>query len=296
MSDVPNLVVGIVAKPQPGGNLPPLDMLLRHLDGRGLKSVLDPEAARLARRPDAQVAQRCDLPHLVDLVVVLGGDGTLLSVARHLGGHPVPILGVNLGSLGFLTEVSTGEMLPTLDLCLAGRASVQDRMTLDATLRRDGATLAAYSCLNDVVLNKSAMARIIEVRVEVGGDWLTDMRADGLIVATPTGSTAYNLSAGGPILAPGVDGIILVPICPHTLTMRPIVLDGSHPVDITLLRGSEEVFLTADGQTGSPVKAGDCVRVVRSPKGVPLVTSPHRSYFALIREKLGWGLRYPERG
>ncbi len=296
MSDVPNLVVGIVAKPQPGGNLPPLDMLLRHLDGRGLKSVLDPEAARLARRPDAQVAQRCDLPHLVDLVVVLGGDGTLLSVARHLGGRPVPILGVNLGSLGFLTEVSTGEMLPTLDLCLAGRASVQDRMTLDATLRRDGATLAAYSCLNDVVLNKSAMARIIEVRVEVGGDWLTDMRADGLIVATPTGSTAYNLSAGGPILAPGVDGIILVPICPHTLTMRPIVLDGSHPVDITLLRGSEEVFLTADGQTGSPVKAGDCVRVVRSPKGVPLVTSPHRSYFALIREKLGWGLRYPERG
>jgi len=296
VSDSSNLVIGIVAKPQPGGNLPALEGLLRHLDERGLKPILDPEAARLARRPDAQVAQRCDLPPLVDLVVVLGGDGTLLSVARHLGGRPIPILGVNLGSLGFLTEVSTDEMLPTLDLCLQGRASVQSRMALDATLRRDGATLATYSCLNDVVLNKSAMARIIEVRVEVGGDWLTDMRADGLIVATPTGSTAYNLSAGGPILAPGVDGIILVPICPHTLTMRPIVLDGSHPVDITLLRGSEEVFLTADGQTGSPVKVGDCVRVMRAPKGVPLVTSPHRSYFALIREKLGWGLRYPEKG
>lgn len=293
MSDPPVRVIGIVAKPQPGGRLLALDELLRHLDERGLRSILDPEAARLAGRPAAQVAERCDLPSLVDLVVVLGGDGTLLSVARHLGGRHVPILGINLGSLGFLTEVSTDEMLLTLDLCLEGRASVQSRMTLDATLHRDGETLATYSCLNDVVLNKSAMARIIEVRVEVGGDWLTDMRADGLIVATPTGSTAYNLSAGGPILAPGVDGIIVVPICPHTLTMRPIVLDGSRPVDITLLRGSEEVFLTADGQTGSPVKAGDCVRVRRSPDGVPLVTSPHRGYFALIREKLGWGLRYP---
>jgi NAD+ kinase len=119
------------------------------------------------------------------------------------------------------------------------------------------------------------------------------MRADGLILATPTGSTAYNLSAGGPILAPGVDGIVLAPLCPHTLTMRPIVLDGKDSVDITLLRGSEEVFLTADGQTGCPVRIGDCVRVQRSPHEVPLVSSPHRGYFALLREKLGWGLRYP---
>jgi NAD+ kinase len=230
---------------------------------------------------------------LVDLVVVLGGDGTLLSVARHLGGRHVPILGVNLGALGFLTEVSTDEMIQTLDLCIEGRASVQNRMTLDATLHREGSVLATYSCLNDVVVNKSAMARIIEVRIEVGGDWLTDMRADGLILATPTGSTAYNLSAGGPILAPGVDGIVLAPLCPHTLTMRPIVLDGKDSVDITLLRGSEEVFLTADGQTGCPVRIGDCVRVQRSPHEVPLVSSPHRGYFALLREKLGWGLRYP---
>ena len=293
MSNPSGPVIGIVATPQPDGCLPPLDQLLCHLDAKGLRAVFDPEAARLANRPGARVVERSELPPLVDLVVVLGGDGTLLSVARHLGGRHVPILGVNLGALGFLTEVSTDEMIQTLDLCIEGRASVQNRMTLDATLHREGAVLATYSCLNDVVVNKSAMARIIEVRIEVGGEWLTDMRADGLILATPTGSTAYNLSAGGPILAPGVDGIILAPLCPHTLTMRPIVLDGSHPVDITLLRGSEEVFLTADGQTGSPVRTGDCVRVRRSPHGVPLVTSPHRGYFALLREKLGWGLRYP---
>lgn len=293
MSDPSGPTIGVVAKPQPGGRLLALDALLSHLDSKGLRAVFDPEAARLANRPGATVVERSELPPLVDMVVVLGGDGTLLSVARHLGGRHVPVLGVNLGSLGFLTEVSTDEMIQTLDLCIEGRASVQKRMTLDATLHRDGAVLETYSCLNDIVVNKSAMARIIEVRIEVGGDWLTDMRADGLILATPTGSTAYNLSAGGPILAPGVDGIVLAPLCPHTLTMRPIVLDGKDSVDITLLRGSEEVFLTADGQTGCPVRIGDCVRVQRSPHEVPLVTSPHRGYFALLREKLGWGLRYP---
>jgi NAD+ kinase len=293
LSDPSGPTIGVVAKPQPGARLLPLDTLLSHIDSRGLQVVFDPEAARLANRPGATVVERSELPPLVDLVVVLGGDGTLLSVARHLGSRDVPILGVNLGSLGFLTEVSTDEMIQTLDLCIEGRAFIQRRMTLDATLHREGAVLATYSCLNDIVVNKSAMARIIEVRIEVGGDWLTDMRADGLILATPTGSTAYNLSAGGPILAPGVDGIVLAPLCPHTLTMRPIVLDGKDSVDITLLRGSEEVFLTADGQTGCPVRIGDCVRVQRSPHEVPLVSSPHRGYFALLREKLGWGLRYP---
>lgn len=293
MSEPSSSVVGIVAKPQPAGRLPALDELLAHLDARGLRYVLDPESARLAPRPGVRIAERSELPGLVDLVVVLGGDGTLLSVARHLGGRRVPILGVNLGSLGFLTEISKQEMLSALDLFLSGRATLQDRMMLVATLFRGEETVASYPCLNDAVLNKSAMARIIEVRIEVGGNWLTDMRADGLIVATPTGSTAYNLSAGGPILTPGMDALVLAPLCPHTLTMRPIVLDGAQPLDLTLLRGSEEVFLTADGQTGCPVRIGDRVRVQRAEFRVPLVLGPNRSYFALLREKLGWGTRYP---
>jgi NAD+ kinase len=293
MSEKSIPVVGIVAKPQPAGRLPVLDDLLSHLEALSLPFVLDPEASRLALRPGAPVAERADLPGQVGLIVVLGGDGTLLSVARHMGERDVPILGVNLGSLGFLTEVSTSEMIPTLDLCLESKVAVQRRMMLEATLWRDSAEVATFRCLNDVVLNKSALARMIEIRVEVGGQWLTDMRADGLIVATATGSTAYNLSAGGPILTPGLDGILLSPLCPHTLTMRPIVLDGLDPVDMTLLKGSEEVYLTADGQTGSPVRSGDRVRIQRAARGVSLILSPHRSYFALLREKLGWGRRYP---
>jgi NAD+ kinase len=286
-------VVGVVAKPRPSGRLEALDQLLAHLAGKGAEAVLDPEADKLSTLRGYRVVSRSELPALVDLVVVLGGDGTLLSVARHLGDRPIPVMGVNLGSLGFLTEISLPEMVSTLDLCLEGKATVQPRMVLVATLHRDGAVIDSYRCMNDAVINKSALARIIEVRIEVGGEWLTNMRADGLIVATPTGSTAYNLSAGGPILTPGLEGLVLAPLCPHALTMRPIVLDGRQPIDITLLHGSEEVYLTADGQTGTPVKNGDRLRVERSPHLVPLVVSPHRGYFALLREKLGWGTRYP---
>ena len=293
MTSRPATVVGIVAKPRRESSLPALEEVMGWLDARQIPFILDPEAARMARRPDVEMAERPDLPGRVGLVVVLGGDGTLLSVARHLDGRRVPILGVNLGSLGFLTEIATEEMTDVLQLFLEGKATVYERTMLEATLSREGAVLASYRCLNDAVLNKSAIARIIELRVEVGGDWMTDMRADGLIVATATGSTAYNLSAGGPILTPGIDGFVLAPLCPHTLTMRPIVLDGREPVDITLLRGSEEVFFTADGQVGGPMKSGDKVRVQRSPSGVPLIVSPTRSYFSLLREKLGWGARHP---
>ncbi len=293
MTSRPVAVVGIVAKPRRESRLPALEELLSWLDARHIPFILDPEAARMARRPGVEVAERPDLPGRVGLVVVLGGDGTLLSVARHLDGRHVPILGVNLGSLGFLTEIATEEMTDVLQLFLEGKTTVYERTMLEATLSREGAVLASYRCLNDAVLNKSAIARIIEIRVEVGGDWMTDMRADGLIVATATGSTAYNLSAGGPILTPGIDGFVLAPLCPHTLTMRPIVLDGREPIDITLLRGSEEVFFTADGQVGGPMKSGDKVRVQRSSSGVPLIVSPTRSYFSLLREKLGWGARHP---
>lgn len=162
---------------------------------------------------------------------------------------------------------------------------------LQASLVRGGDEVALFHCLNDVVIHKGALARIIEMRVAVGGAWLTDMRADGLIVATPTGSTGYNLSAGGPIVVPTLDCLVISPLAPHTLTMRPILVDGRAPMEISLLRGGERVFLTADGQLGHPLENGDVVRIGRSPHQVPLVVSPGRNYFALLREKLGWGSR-----
>ena len=291
MNAVSSPVVGIVAKPQPSGSLPLLATLLTWLEGRSLSFVLDPEAARLAGQGPWQVRERELIPSSSDLVVVLGGDGTLLSVARHMRAKEVPILGVNLGSLGFLTEVSAEEMLPVLEEYLAGKIAVQRRLMLRATLSRDGSELARFHCLNDVVVNKAALARIIAIRVEIGGVWLTDMRADGVIVSTPTGSTGYNLSAGGPILVPALDGIVISPLCPHTLTMRPLIVDRGAPIDIILLQGAEQVYLTADGQLGHPLSEGDRVRIEPSEHAAPLIVNPRRTYYGLIREKLGWGSR-----
>ena len=293
MSPSAAITVGIAAKPQPSGTLPVLKELLRWLDGRGVPVILDPDAARLAEAEGWPVLEREELPEKTDLIVVLGGDGTLLSVARHLYRREVPILGVNLGSLGFLTEISTEEMIPTVEACLAGKAEVHKRMMLQCTLFRGEEALASYHCLNDVVINKGALARMFEIRVEVGGLWLTNMRSDGLVVATATGSTAYNLSAGGPIVVPELDGLILTPLCPHTLTMRPLIVGGQTPVHIEVVRESGQVYLTADGQTGHPMHAGDYARIARSPHSVPLVVSQSRNYFALLREKLGWGSGHP---
>jgi NAD+ kinase len=263
--------------------------LLRHLSALGAEVVLDEEASNLARKPALPVLSRSEIPGAADLVVVLGGDGTLLSVARHSGRCGTPILGVNLGHLGFLTEVSASEMIEAVDACFSGKASVERRMMLRAVLMRRGRTRAVFHCLNDVVVAKTALARMIDIRVDVGGALLTTMRSDGIIVATPTGSTAYNLSAGGPIVTPGMDGILITPLCPHTLTMRPLVVGGTSRVDVELIGESGPVFLTADGQEGHPVESGDRIIVRRAPHPALLVTNGRRSYFALLREKLGWG-------
>jgi NAD+ kinase len=285
-----DLTVGIVCKPTPGvTGLPILADLVAWCRQRGYAMVFEPVAASLSGEAHPLTCERPVLPGEVDLIVVLGGDGTLLSVARHLGAKRVPILGVNLGHLGFLTEIPTGEMIATLEAFTEGKAPVQQRMMIHARLESGGSHVASFHCLNDAVLTTSALARMIEVRVEVEERWLTDMRADGVILATPTGSTAYNLSAGGPIVTPGLEAVILAPICPHTLTMRPLVLEARRPIAVTLLKG-EDVMLTADGQKGARLQVGDKVRVARSDHGVPLVTSPGRDYFALLREKLGWGI------
>jgi len=282
--------VGIVAKPGATEAREVILRLLEWLAGRGLTPVLEKETAALV--PAASVASvgKPELPAQVDLVVVLGGDGTLLSMARAVGDLGVPLLGVNLGGLGFLTATTLEEMLPALEALLAGRMAADERMMLTTRLVRNGQRLCEYAALNDVVITKAAMSRIIDLAVSVEGQHATEYRADGLIISTPTGSTAYSLSAGGPILFPTMDAIVLTPICSHTLTNRPIVLPGMHRVEVTLL-ADQEVMVTVDGQVGVNLKQGDTVEVVKAAARIRLVRFPQTDFFSVLRTKLKWGAR-----
>lgn len=228
----------------------------------------------------------------VDLLVVLGGDGTLLSAVRALDGCEVPILGVNLGFLGFLTEVGLDELFPMLERVAEGRFELDARTTLEGTVSRAGAEPRQFRVFNDLVLSKGALARISELEVRVDGRHLTNVKADGLIVATPTGSTAYSLSAGGPIVSPHLPAIVLAPICPHTLTHRPILLEDSARIEVRLVSKNGEVFLTLDGQEGFELRDDDVVEVAKGQGRVVLVRSPTRDYFEVLRTKLVWGGRY----
>ena len=223
-----------------------------------------------------------------DLVVVLGGDGTLLSVARNLA-DSIPILGVNMGNLGFLTEVPRSELYPSVMRFLEGDFEVDERALLDVTLKRASGEAVPYRVLNDAVLNKSALARIIELVVTVDGHRVATYRSDGLIISTPTGSTAYNLAAGGPILNPQLPVVVVTPICPHTLTLRPIVVPDSASVDIRLETSHEEVYLTLDGQEGTQIEYGDTVSLRRSEDVVRLIKTSDRTFYDSLRDKLRWG-------
>jgi len=233
------------------------------------------------------------LPPEADFIVVMGGDGTILSVARHYGCRGIPILGVNMGGLGFLTEISLDELYPCLEEhFLAGRFEVDERMILTVSLMREGRTIWQENVLNDAVINKGALARIAEMTTWIDGENLTTYRADGLIVSTPTGSTAYTLSAGGPIAYPTLRHIILLPICPHTLSNRPIILPETVTVAVTLGEKIpvQDVYLTLDGQVGRSLQQGDLIEVRTGPYNVRLVKSPRRSHFEILRTKLGWGI------
>ncbi|WP_164000104.1 NAD(+)/NADH kinase [Pyxidicoccus caerfyrddinensis] len=232
-----------------------------------------------------------ELAARADLVVVLGGDGTLIYAARMLGGRGVPILGVNLGSLGFMTEVPVEELFTTLDGVLTGRFQVDSRMKLTCRLIRNGRTLIEDEILNDVVINKGALARIADHETSIDGVPITTYKADGVILATPTGSTAYSLSAGGPIVHPSVDCTVLSPICSHALTQRSIVVPADRVIRVTLRSETADTYLTLDGQTGHGLQGGDCIEVVRSPNRVNLVRNPKVAYFSILRQKLHWGER-----
>ena len=232
-----------------------------------------------------EIADHCDV------LMVLGGDGTMLATARLLRGRGTPVLGVNLGTLGYLTEFSTEDVIPALEMIIKGDYQVDRRMILEWQVLRDGDLVGAGAALNDVVVNKSALARIIDIECWVDAKHVTIYRADGLILSTPTGSTAYNLSAGGPIIAPGAEAITICPICPHTLTNRPLVLPYYAEIRLQLNTREQEVMLTSDGQTGVPLMAGDLVELKRSEKTFNTITAKDRDYFEILRSKLKWSGR-----
>jgi NAD+ kinase len=287
--------VGIVAKSHLRAAIPHLAEIAAWLQARGVEPIFETAtAALLASAGPIRSLDRQALAREAGMVVVLGGDGTLLSMANCIGvaGSAIPILGVNFGSLGFLTEVTLPELYPALEAALAGGLRIEERMMLHAAMLRNGAPLADHVALNDVVITKGARSRMIDLSVWVGDEFVTRVKADGLIVATPTGSTAYNLSAGGPIVQPTVDALLLTPIAPHTLTNRPIVIPAASPVRVQPhLEERAEVFVTFDGQDGCQVQAGDEIRIRRAQRPMRLIRPTTRSYFDVLRQKLKWGER-----
>jgi len=282
--------VGIVAKPHKEGVKVMVEELISWLSSQGVEAILNPKTAQLF---DASISQTTDeeLPKQVDMIIVLGGDGTLLSVARLIKEEKIPLLGVNLGGLGFLTEVSLSKLYPTLKRIFKQDYSLDPRITLSSTLYRAGKRIVRHTVLNDVVINKSALARIIDLEVLVDKQFVALFKADGLIISTPTGSTAYNLAAGGPIIFPNMNALVLTPICPHSLSNRAIVIPDNAEVEIILKTKNEDVFLTLDGQVGFALQPEDRVVIKRGKNKIYLIQSPRKNYFAVLRDKLLWGKR-----
>jgi len=276
---------GIVVKPDHKEAWASACELADWLESHGIRMVERPrQEEEVPLGPD-----ETDKFNEADLIIVLGGDGTMISAARIIGKNEPLVLGVNYGGLGYLTEQRIEEMIPAVEAVLNGDYEIESRVMLEAELVRDGETLGAGRVLNDVVINKAALARIIEIDVELNGLHVNAFRADGLIVSTPTGSTAYNLSAGGPIIYPTMNAVVITPICPFTLTNRPIVMPDDADIELILKKGSEDVVLTLDGQIGHDMEAGDSVRIRKSATSFNMVQSPKRNYFDVLRNKLKWG-------
>ena len=264
-----------------------LRVLAAFLAGRGIEVLLEEATAAAVGANGYAVESYAGIGARARLAVVLGGDGTMLNAARHLAGFDVPLVGVNQGRLGFMTDIALEAMIPSVEALLSGKFTRERRVLLDAEVMRGGAAAMQTRALNDVVVNKGESGRMIELEVKVDGELLHVLRADGMIVATPTGSTAYALSANGPILHPAVPGLAIVPLCPHALSNRPITVGDGSTIEIALLP-PHEARVHFDGQSHFDARAGDCVRIRRSRHGILLLHPPGYNYFAMLREKLHW--------
>lgn len=280
---------GILSKPNSPQASRIVPELINWLRERGVETRLDEESAGYARSSNGIL--RNQVPDGTELLIVLGGDGTLLSAARAVDGRGVPIFAVNLGNLGFLAAIKLEEMYRQLERALSGELPVDRRQMLLTELHREGCVIASYEGLNDMVLAKAEIARMIDLKVRVDGSFVCVYKADGLIVATPTGSTAYSLSAGGPIVFPSVAALSITPICPHMLTNRPVIVPDTSVIETTVLGEDSTTYLTIDGQVGELLKKGDLVVCRRSEHSISLVRPPDLLFFEVLREKLSWGGR-----
>ncbi|MGH9397127.1 MAG: NAD(+)/NADH kinase [Terriglobia bacterium] len=282
--------VGITSKPRKPEIKEIVLQLARWLEQRGIEVMMDKETGANMEAAGPCLG-RSEVVSSADLVVVLGGDGTLLATARAVGAKPVPILAVNLGGLGFLTVITLEELYPALEMVLAGEFKTERRVRIESEVRRNNEVTSSFLALNDVVLNKGAIARVLDFDMWADGRFISTYKSDGLIVSTPTGSTAYSLAAGGPVVVPSVNAFIVTPICAHTLTNRAIVLPDSVTLEITMKSHQESVYLTVDGQVAIALRSNDQVRVKKSNSCFDLIQPPHKSYFEVLRQKLKWGER-----
>jgi NAD+ kinase len=282
--------VGIISKPKKAEIREIVPPLLQWLRERKIEASIDRETGSIIESSEKSLT-RNEMPSQVDLLIVLGGDGTLLATARAINRKQVPILAVNLGGLGFLTVITREELYTTLELVLAGDYHTEMRVQVEGELIRADEVIATFLALNDIVLNKGAIARILDFDLRVDGRFVSTYKSDGLIVSTPTGSTAYSLAAGGPIVAPSVGAFIVTPICAHTLTNRPLVLPDSVRIEVVVKSTREAAYLTVDGQVGIAAHSEDIVSVRKACSCVELVQPPYKHYFEILQQKLKWGER-----
>lgn len=280
--------IGILSRPRREQLSVVVPGLLKWLEKRGIKTLLDEETAA-ALSTGSKGQPRSAVADASQFLLVLGGDGTMLAAARLAAPRQIPILPINMGSLGFLTSFTLDELYPALEETLAGNSSVSQRVMLQAELVRAGSVIESQRALNDVVIHKGALARMIQLELNINSDFVCRYRADGLIVSSPTGSTAYSLSAGGPIVHPAVEAFIITPICPHMLTDRPVVVRDYCCLEVKLNGDTESVYLTLDGQRGVPLEPTDIVRVTRAKEQLQLIQPPKKPYFEILRSKLKWG-------
>ncbi len=278
--------IGIIAKSKSPEAVDVVRALLLQVNKKKFRILVEKEIASML---NLKGYSREDIRSKVDFIIVFGGDGTLLSVARFVGNKGIPILGVNLGGLGFITEIGRDEFhKDTIDKIFSGKYRFEERIMLLGDVFRKGKKIAGHTALNDIVINKSALARMVELDVHINKQYVTAFRADGLIVSTPTGSTAHSLSAGGPILYPTLESFVMTPICPHTLTNRPIVLPDKCTLEVSIKSG-KDVYLTLDGQVGFPLKVNDKVKIRKANFKIKFLILHHKDYFQMLRKKLKWG-------